>query len=251
MQIRFDHRKILVTGAAQGIGRAIAQAFKEAGGEVHLTDVDAAGLAASATALDMPATVCDLSRREAVQALAETVLGMGDKIDILINAAGGVCGQVGRPIEEVEEADWRAIFAANTDSAFWLAQAFAPAMKAAHSGRIVLLASSAGLRPSLTGIQAYTGAKHAVIGLTRQLALELGPHGINVNAIAPGLVLSNPATERQWAGYGPEGQRRLVESLHLRRLGTATDIACATLFVASDQASWITGQVISVDGGRA
>jgi 3-oxoacyl-[acyl-carrier protein] reductase len=124
-------------------------------------------------------------------------------------------------------------------------------MKAAGWGRIVNIASGAGLRPSLTGIQAYTAAKHALVGLTKQLSFELGPFGITTNAVAPGFVRSNPATERQWESYGPEGQRRLVEGTHTRRLGTPTDIANAVLFLASDQAGWITGQILSVDGGRS
>jgi 3-oxoacyl-[acyl-carrier protein] reductase len=143
------------------------------------------------------------------------------------------------------------IFAANVDAAFFLAQAAAPVMKQAGYGRIVTISSGAGLRPSLTGIQAYSSAKHALVGLTKQLAWELGPHGITVNSVAPGFVRSNPATERQWESYGPEGQKRLVESIHTRRLGTPDDIATATLFFLSEQASWITGQVLSVDGGRS
>src|SRR4029453_3121762 len=115
-------------------------------------------------------------------------------------------------------------------------------------GRIVTIASGAGLRPSLTGIQAYTAAKHALIGLTRQLSSELGPHGITVNAVAPGFVLSNPTTQKQWESYGPEGQRRIGDSIHARRLGTPEDIAAAAIFFASDHAAWISGQVLSVDG---
>src|SRR5260221_272943 len=83
--------------------------------------------------------------------------------------------------------------------------------------------AGAGLRPSLTGIQAYTAAKHALVGLVRQLSLELGPHGTTVNAVAPGLILTNPATHAQWAAYGPEGQQRILDSLHTRRLGTPED----------------------------
>jgi 3-oxoacyl-[acyl-carrier protein] reductase len=124
-------------------------------------------------------------------------------------------------------------------------------MRAAGGGRIVNIASGAGLRPSLTGIQAYTAAKHALVGLTRQLSQDLGPQGIAVNAVAPGFVRSNPATERQWQAYGPEGQARLVQSIHLRRLGTADDVAYAVTFLAGPQAGWISGQVLSVDGGRS
>jgi 3-oxoacyl-[acyl-carrier protein] reductase len=158
---------------------------------------------------------------------------------------------VARPVEAVPETDWHAIFGVNATGAFLLAKHVAPVMKRQGSGRIVTISSGAGLRPSLTGIQAYTAAKHALIGLTKQLAQELGPHGITVNSVAPGFVRSNPATERQWESYGPEGQKRLLESVYTRRLGTPEDVAWAVQFFASEAASWITGQVLSVDGGRA
>jgi len=162
-----------------------------------------------------------------------------------------VRGQVGRPIETVPEQDWHAILAVNATGAFLLAKHVAPVMKRQRYGRIVTISSGAGLRPSLTGIQAYTAAKHALVGLTKQLAHELGPHGVTVNSVAPGFVRSNPATERQWESYGPEGQQRLVESIFTRRLGTPEDIAWAVRFFASERSGWITGQVLSVDGGRA
>ncbi|MBV9635508.1 MAG: SDR family oxidoreductase, partial [Methylobacteriaceae bacterium] len=108
----------------------------------------------------------------------------------------------------------------------------------------------AGLGVSLTGIQAYAAAKAGEIGLTRQLAHELGPFGVTVNSIAPGFVRSNPTSEKQWLSYGAEGQRQLIERIAMRRLGTPQDIAAAVLFLASDQASWISGQTLSVDGGK-
>ena len=123
-------------------------------------------------------------------------------------------------------------------------------MKSAGCGRIVNISSGAGLGVSLTGIQAYASAKAAQIGLTRQLAHELGPHGITVNNVAPGFVLSNPNTERQWESYGAEGQKALIDGIALRRLGTPADIANAVLFFASEYAGWITGQTLQVDGGR-
>jgi 3-oxoacyl-[acyl-carrier protein] reductase len=103
---------------------------------------------------------------------------------------------------------------------------------------------------SKTGIQAYASAKAGQIGLTRQLAHELGPFGITVNNVAPGFVLSNDSTRRQWEAYGNEGQQRLLEGIALRRLGTPADIAHAVLFLASDHADWITGVVLPVDGGK-
>ncbi len=251
MQFDFKGRVVLVTGAAQNIGGEIARAFSRAGAQVCLADIDAEGLAARGRALAVEHYALDLSKRSEAREAVEAIARRHGRIDILVNAAGGVRGQVGRPIEEIGEEDWRGIFEANLEGAFWLIQAVAPAMKEARFGRIVNIASAAGLRPSLTGIQAYTAAKHALVGLTRQLSWELGPHGITVNAIAPGLILSNPTTIRQWENYGPEGQKAILESIHTKRLGDTEDIANATLFFADESSGWITGQVLSVDGGRS
>ncbi|MBY0612812.1 MAG: SDR family oxidoreductase [Beijerinckiaceae bacterium] len=251
MQIRFDGRVALVTGAAQGIGQAIARHLAEAGGRVHVADIDAAGLEAFAGPRALTPHGVDLADRPAVKAMVDRVVAAHGRIDIVVNAAGGVRRQVGRPIAEVDEASWRALFEANVDSAFWLAQAVAGPMQQAGFGRIVHIASGAGLRPSLTGIQAYTAAKHALVGLTKQLSQDLGRYGITCNAVAPGFVLSNPTTQRQWESYGADGQNKLIEGIHTRRLGTADDIANAVTFLASDQAGWISGQIISVDGGRS
>lgn len=192
----------------------------------------------------------DVTRRDAVQAFAAEALAASGRIDVLVNDAGGVCGQVGRPIEEVTEDDWNAILAANAGSAFFMSQAVASAMKRAGYGRIVTISSGAGLTISLTGIQAYATAKAGQIALTRQLAHELGPFGITVNCVAPGFVRSNPTTERQWQSYGEDGQRRLLEGVAVRRLGTPEDIARAVLFFADPDAGWITGQTLAVDGGK-
>ena len=172
------------------------------------------------------------------------------RIDILVHSAGGVVGQVGKPLDEVTPAEWQAILAVNLTGAFWCAQAVAPAMKRARSGRIVAISSGAGLGVSLTGIQAYASAKAGEIGLTRQLAHELGPFGVTVNSVAPGFARSNPSSEAQWQSYGEEGQKRMIERIALRRLGQVDDIANAVLFFASDRAGWITGQTLSVDGGK-
>ena len=142
-------------------------------------------------------------------------------VQILVNNAGGVLGQVGRPLEEISEDDWNSIFEVNARGAFYFAQAVAPSMKAQRYGRIINISSGAGLGVSLTGIQAYAAAKAAQIGLTRQLAHELGEWQITVNNIAPGFVLSNPNSVRQFESYGEEGQRALVNRFALKRLGTA------------------------------
>ncbi len=246
MQIDFTSRTVVVTGADHGLGRTIAQSFAERGAKTWICGLDGAKLAETAGGR-MQARVVDVADRAAVQRF---VAEIGD-IDVLINNAGGVAGQAGQPIETVTPEQWQAVTNVNAVGTFNFCQAVATGMKARRAGRIVNISSGAGLRPSLTGIQAYTMAKHAVIGLTKQLALEFGPFGITVNSVAPGFVRSNPSTEKQWESYGPEGQKRLVENIHLRRLGTASDIAHAVLFFASDYAAWISGQILSVDGGRA
>ena len=251
MQIAFADRVALVTGAAQGIGQGIAKGLRAAGARVHVADLDADGLSAFANPNGFATHVLDVADRAAAGHVVRDIVAREGRLDILVNAAGGVRGQIGRPIEEIGEDDWRVIFQANVDGAFWLSQAATAPMRSAKFGRIVNIASGAGLRPSLTGIQAYTAAKHALVGLTKQLSQDLGRFGITCNAIAPGFVRSNPASECQWESYGVEGQARLIESIHTRRLGTVDDIAAAALFLASDRASWISGQIISVDGGRS
>jgi 3-oxoacyl-[acyl-carrier protein] reductase len=251
MHIRHDGRIALVTGAAQGIGQAIATGLRDAGAQVHVADLDVQRVSAFAQQNGFTPHVLDVSDRKAAAAVVGEIIAQTGRLDILVNAAGGVRGQVGRPIEAVGEDDWRVIFEANVDGAFWLAQAVVGPMRRAGFGRIVNIASGAGLRPSLTGIQAYTAAKHALVGLTKQLSQDFGRYGITCNAVAPGFVRSNPSTERQWESYGVEGQKRLIESAHTRRPGTAEDIANAVIFLTSDQASWITGQILSVDGGRS
>jgi 3-oxoacyl-[acyl-carrier protein] reductase len=251
MRIDLTKRLALVTGAAQGIGQAIATTLQRAGATVVVADLDADGVNSFAAMHGFSAKVLDVSDRTAAHQMVSEIVSEHGRIDIVVNAAGGVRGQIGRPIAEVDERAWKVLFEANVDGAFWLAQAVAGPMAQAGFGRIVNIASGAGLRPSLTGIQAYTAAKHALVGLTKQLSQDLGPAGITCNAIAPGFVRSNPATERQWEAYGAEGQKRLVESIHTRRLGSAEDIANAAAFLASEQAGWISGQILSVDGGRS
>ena len=255
MNCRFDGKVAVVTGAAHGFGRAIALAFAERGAVVWGCDVIESELreteALAAGADGRCATrVVDVTDRDAVDAFVWQAAAATGQVDILVNNAGGVLGQVGRPLEEIAPRDWQHIFDVNVTGAFYCAQAVAPGMKAARAGRIINISSGAGLGVSLTGIQAYAAAKAAQIGLTRQLAHELGPWGITVNNIAPGFVRSNPTTERQWESYGPEGQRDLVDRIALRRLGTPNDIAHGVLFFASAYAGWITGQVLSIDGGK-
>jgi 3-oxoacyl-[acyl-carrier protein] reductase len=222
-------RTALVTGTAHGIGAAIAAALRAEGLRVHGVDKDE----------------CDVTDPGAVAWLVHRI----GRVDVLVNCAGGVAGQVGRPLEEVSDADWRAVVDANLTSTFVCTRAVVPEMKAAGWGRIVNISSGAGRSVSLTGIQAYASAKAGQLGFTRQTAHELGRYGITVNAIAPGFVLSNPTSIAQWESYGEEGQAAVLERIALRRLGEPEDIAEGVVFLV--KAKWLTGQVISIDGGSA
>jgi 3-oxoacyl-[acyl-carrier protein] reductase len=224
-------RVAIVTGTAHGIGTAVARALEEHGATVYGCDKDTVDVT------------------DSVQ-VEEFVRGIG-RVDILVNNAGGVVGQVGRPVEEVADADWQAVVDANLTSTFLCTRAVVPGMKQAGYGRIVNISSGAGRSISLTGIQAYASAKAGQIGFTRQTAHELGRFGITANCIAPGFVLSNPTTQRQWEGYGEEGQRALIEKIATRRLGKAEDVAYGVLFFVAEEASWITGQTVSIDGGHS
>lgn len=251
MNIRFDGKAIAVTGAGHGIGRAIARAFAERGARVFACDLNADALQVTARTPGIETALLDVTARPDVRAwVAGIEKAAGGALDVVVNNAGGVCGQPGRPIEEIGDEDWDAIVRVNLTAAFAVTQAAAPAMKARRSGRVVNISSGAGLGVSKTGIQAYASAKAGQIGLTRQLAHELGPFGITVNSVAPGFVLSNPATMRQWDAYGEAGQRALLGGVAARRLGTPEDMAHAVLFLASDFAGYINGQTISVDGGK-
>lgn len=252
MNISFDKRTVIVTGAAHGFGRAIAKGFAERNAAVHILDVNEAGLAETRAlcGANCRSHVVDVGNRDAVQSVVGAIEADAGAVDILVNNAGGVRGQVGRPLEEISPADWQTIFDVNLSGAFFMTQAVAPGMKTRRYGRVINISSGAGLGISLTGIQAYASAKAGQIGLTRQLAHELGPWNITVNNVAPGFVRSNPTTERQWEAMGEEGQQKLLQNIAMKRLGSPDDIAAMVMFFASDFAGWVSGQVISVDGGK-
>ena len=226
-----DGLTAVVTGTGQGIGSAIAAALGAAGATVHGVDRD----------------TVDLSVRAEVEAF---MAGIG-RVDVLVNNAGGVVGQTHTPLEELTDEAWDAVYDANLRTTLNCTRAVVGGMKERRFGRVVVISSGAGRSVSLTGIQAYASAKAAQIGLTRQLAHELGPHGITVNGVAPGFVLSNPTTQAQWESYGEAGQQALLDKIAVRATGTPADIARGVLFFASPAAGWVSGQTLSIDGGHS
>jgi 3-oxoacyl-[acyl-carrier protein] reductase len=255
MQIRFDNKTILVAGAARGIGRAIAEAFARDGGTVYAGDLLAQEVEDYAKAFNaqsaqgrIHALALDVTDKAALAKAVQSIITKHHQVDCLIYVAGGVRGQSPKPMEAVEAGDFSAIVDANLTGAFLTAQAVVPSMKQAGYGRIVVIASRAGLAPSLTGIQSYAAAKHAQVGLVKQLAHELGPFGITVNAVAPGFMTTSPDYVRQWNSYSKETRANFAKTIAVRRMGRPEDIADATLFLASDHASFITGQTLPVTG---
>ena len=252
MHIEFKGKTVIVTGAAHGIGRAIAKSFVTCGAHVFACDVNVDRLQETQQICGSSCEIIslDVGDQLAVQTAVSKIEEVRDRVDILVNNAGGVCEQVGRPIEDISAQDWQRIFDVNLSGTFFMSQAVAVSMKRQKSGRIINISSGAGRTVSLTGIQAYASAKAGQIGLTRQLAHELGDWNITVNCVAPGFILSNPTTEKQWEAMGDSGKEKLLSNIALHRLGEPHDIANAVMFFASDHASWITGETLGVDGGK-
>jgi 3-oxoacyl-[acyl-carrier protein] reductase len=229
-------RVAVVTGGAHGIGAAIADALAADGAKVHRVDKQP-------TALDgSELTAADLTDPSAVNDVFTAV----GPVDILVNTAGGVVGQVGRPLEEVPADAWHAVVDANLTTMFLCTRAVVPAMKERGWGRIINISSGAGLTVSKTGIQAYASAKAGQLGFTRQMAYELGPYGITVNCIAPGFI-DSPMTDAL-----NEGQKaQILGTIPAARLGEAAEVAAACVYLASAEAAYVTGQTLHVNGGMA
>ncbi|HMG51256.1 MAG TPA: glucose 1-dehydrogenase [Inquilinus sp.] len=234
----------IVTGAAQGIGRAIAERLAADGARIVVADINADGAAAVAAALgnDSFAVACDVSDPAAVTALHETVAARAGGVDILVNNAAIV------PFiawDEVDLAHWQRIMAVNLTGTFLMARASSDLMRRdARRGRIVNICSNT-IFAGTPNMAAYVAAKGGVFGFTRALATELGKHGITVNAVTPGLTASDGVMASPHAqAFG------FVEMLQaIPGQGQPRDIAPAVAFLASDEAHWITGQTLNVDGG--
>lgn len=249
MDGRFDGKIVAITGAGSGLGRRFVEQFCERGARVFCCDINAESLD---HVRQRGATVAAVDVRDD-KAVKEWIAGIermaGGAIDILVNCAGGTTGVPSRPIEDVLDSEWHGILAVNATGTFQVCRAAVPAMKRARKGRIINISSGAGIAASRTKLHPYTASKHAIVGLTRQMAAELGEFGITVNSVAPGFVLSSPNTQRHWGGQSPEAQKLHIQKTFMRRIGEPDDVANLVLFLASDRTSWISGQVISVDGG--
>ncbi len=239
---RLEGKVALVTGAARGIGRATAAQLAQEGARVALADRDHAGAEAAARQLGDGhiALALDVTDSAQVNATVEAVLGRFRRIDVLINNAGIV--KDASLLKTSDEA-WDQVIAVNLTGTFNMTRAVAPHMTARGSGAIVNAASVVGIYGNF-GQSNYVATKAGVIGLTRVWARELGRKGVRVNCIAPGFIATDMT-----AGMPPEVLDKMKERTPMARLGTAEDVARAYAFLASDDASFINGQVLGVDGG--
>jgi len=241
-------RTVLVTGAGTGIGLATLielarRGFAPVGGVRTPSKARTITRAARAAHVKVGTVTLDVTNAKQCEAVIGGLKPFG-----LVNNAGVPASGA---IEDVSDDDARLALETMVLGPMRLARLAVPHMRARGAGRIVNISSGAGRSVSLTGIQAYASAKAGQIGFTRQTAHELGRFGITVNCIAPGFVLSNPTTQRQWESYGEEGQRTLIERIATRRLGKPEDIANGVVFFVAEEASWVTGQTISIDGGHS
>lgn len=248
----FDGHRVLVTAAAAGIGRAIATAFAGAGAAVHAVDIDAGAVAQlNAEHPGIHTTVADVSVEAEVDKVFERHGERFGGIEVLVNCAG-IAGPTAL-LEDIDPADWRRCVGVNLDATFLCCRRAVAWLRAAGRGSIINISSTAGWHgyPLRTP---YAAAKWAVIGLTKSLAMELGPAGIRANAICPGCI-DGPRMERvmaaEAAGKGvseAQVRQRYTAGVSLRTFIAAEDIAAAALFIASPAAGKITGQIINVDG---
>ena len=244
--MRLQHTVAIVTGAGSGMGEAIAETYAREGAHVAVVDIngDAAKKVARKIGNQAIAIQCDVTKRSDIDdAVAETASAFGG-LNTLVNNAGVAQGN--KPILEIDEKEFDRVFAVNVKGLFMFTQAVVPLMKG-KGGVIINIGSTAGLRPR-PGLSAYNATKGAVHNLTKTLAVELAPDKIRVCAIAP--VATDTPLLPTFLGPAPGMREKFIATVPLGRLATAQDIADAALFLASDEAKFLTGNIMEVDGGR-
>ena len=252
--MRFKGKIALITAAANGIGRATAEIMAHEGATVICVDNHPERLETAVTTLgnQTHGRLCDALDQTQVDAVVTSVTNEFGRIDILVNAVGGstIISKPSGTVEEHSLDDWQRVIKFNLDGTFLFTHAVVPIMKRQNAGKIVNLASIAGRGMSIASGSAYAAAKGGIIAFTRKLSFELGPFGININAIAPSLTL----TERirpHWNQRSPEAQAAQVEATPLRRVAEASDQAKVICFLASSDADFVTGLTIDVTGGQS
>ena len=251
--MRLAEQVAIVTGAASGSGRGIAMRFAKEGAHVVCVDrdekgVDRIGRSLSEQYRKSLAIAADIAREDEVTAMVERSVGELGRVDVLVNSAG--LDQPLTPLAEMDIALWDRIMAVNLRGTFLCCRHVLPAMISAEQGAIVNIASDLGY-VVVPGLGAYCASKGGVIQLTRALAAENGEHNIRVNAICPTMVDTPMAKRTLETHPTPEAWLAEIEAgIPLRRIGTVEDVAAATLFLASDEAKYITGICLPVDGGR-
>ena len=252
--MKLKDKVAIVTGSSKGLGRAFALTFAWEGADVVVNGRDVPAMeevcrqieAMGRKALMIPADVREAGQ---VKEMVDQTLTAFGRIDILINNAGGA---LFTPVamDQLEEEHWDLVVDTNLKGAFLCAKEVLPPMKAQGCGRIVNVSSKAGRTYGTIAGAHYVSAKAGVVGLTRQLAWETGRYGITVNAVAPGLFLSTERIENLWASRPKEVKDQLIKEIALGRLGEVDELANVVLFLASDDASYVTGVVVDVNGGR-
>ena len=251
---RLKDKVAVITGSAQGMGYAIAQAFIQEGAKVVITDINEEAIEKALAQFqkegaDVIGIRMDVSDKAAVVEMVAKVVLQWGKIDILVNNAGGALFTPHR-LEEIEEKDWDLVVNVNLKGAFFTCQQIIPVMVKNGGGTIINMSALAGhWKASLAGVQ-YTAAKAGVEGLTRQLANDWGKENIRVNAVAPTVTMTGDRIASLWAEKGKSKQDQILSQIPLRRLSEPAEIASTIVFLASDESSYITGITLDVCGGR-